>query len=456
MTTLNLGQVRPVYRGTWANSATYKAYDWVAYDGSAYLALKDVPENYIPSSQTEYWVLFGAKGEQGEKGDQGIQGQPGAAGTTDYDDLLHKPVSDTTLSVSGSFADAKTVGDSLSELASATSYARPSLFSVSKTSVTIPADTQVKINGSTYRVSSDKAVSISSITSRAGKDLYVYACVPESGTEPDFVISLNSTVPDGYTADNSRKIGGFHCLCVAVGTISGHTLSGYSAGDIIPNSQWDLLHRATSENEGMVWVPEIGKWVDIYLPTYDGSKLASTYNAVIADGGSTVSFNGSKFAEYAGLVGKQLISYDEFTVCAKGSNEGTNISNSTDPDTTGGHIDTAGRRMISNYGLEDCCGVLWQWSRTLFEGANTGGSNTTSWTTSNNYLNGYGWYTNSVYNSTYDSQGYGSCIGLLRRAMLGVDWGAGAACGSRSVFCRVFSSDGWLGDSARLVSMPRA
>lgn len=113
MTTINLGQVRPVYRGTWANSATYKAYDWVAYDGSAYLALKNVPENYVPSSQTEYWVLFGAKGERGEKGDPGIQGQPGVAGTTDYDDLLHKPVSDTTLSVSGGFADAKTVGDRL-------------------------------------------------------------------------------------------------------------------------------------------------------------------------------------------------------------------------------------------------------------------------------------------------------------------------------------------------------
>ncbi len=113
MTTINLGQVRPVYRGTWANSVTYKAYDWVAYDGSAYLALKDVPENYVPSSQTEYWVLFGAKGDRGEKGDQGIQGQPGVAGTTDYEELLHKPVSDTTLSVSGGFADAKTVGNRL-------------------------------------------------------------------------------------------------------------------------------------------------------------------------------------------------------------------------------------------------------------------------------------------------------------------------------------------------------
>jgi len=116
MTTINLGQVRPVYRGTWANSATYKAYDWVTYDGSAYLALKNVPENYVPSSQTEYWVLFGAKGDRGEKGDPGIQGQPGVAGTTDYDDLLHKPVSDTTLSVSGGFADAKTVGNKLAKL----------------------------------------------------------------------------------------------------------------------------------------------------------------------------------------------------------------------------------------------------------------------------------------------------------------------------------------------------
>ena len=80
MPTLNLGQVRPVYRGAWNSIDTYVAYDFVIYNGSAYLALKDVPANYEPPSQTDYWVLFGAKGEQGEPGEDGVDGALGERG----------------------------------------------------------------------------------------------------------------------------------------------------------------------------------------------------------------------------------------------------------------------------------------------------------------------------------------------------------------------------------------
>lgn len=80
MPTLNLGQVRPVYRGAWNSIDTYSAYDFVIYNGSAYLALKDVPANYEPPSQTEYWVLFGAKGEPGTPGKDGVDGAQGERG----------------------------------------------------------------------------------------------------------------------------------------------------------------------------------------------------------------------------------------------------------------------------------------------------------------------------------------------------------------------------------------
>lgn len=80
MPTLNLGQVRPVYRGAWNSIDTYSAYDFVIYNGSAYLALKDVPANYEPPSQTEYWVLFGAKGEPGAPGADGEDGAQGERG----------------------------------------------------------------------------------------------------------------------------------------------------------------------------------------------------------------------------------------------------------------------------------------------------------------------------------------------------------------------------------------
>lgn len=80
MPTLNLGQVRPVYRGAWNSIDTYVAYDFVIYNGSAYLALKDVPANYEPPSQTEYWVLFGAKGDPGTPGEDGVDGARGERG----------------------------------------------------------------------------------------------------------------------------------------------------------------------------------------------------------------------------------------------------------------------------------------------------------------------------------------------------------------------------------------
>lgn len=169
MTTLNLGRVRPVWKGDWVSTATYLAFDFVRYtDGNVYLAVQDVPANYIPSSQTSYWVLFGAKGGKGDTGSagsvgatgsqgprgvtftpavsadgdlswtndgslsnpgtvnirgprglqgvagsQGPAGPTGPAGTTNYNDLSNKPVSDTSLKLSGGFADAKATGDAL-------------------------------------------------------------------------------------------------------------------------------------------------------------------------------------------------------------------------------------------------------------------------------------------------------------------------------------------------------
>jgi hypothetical protein len=60
-------------------------------------------------------------------------------------------------------------------------------------------------------------------------------------------------------------------------------------------------------------------------------------------------------------VGKRLLWDNEFSVIARGSNTRTNISGSSAPPTTGGHVDTAGTRMLSVYGIEDCCGALYQW-----------------------------------------------------------------------------------------------
>lgn len=190
----------------------------------------------------------------------------------------------------------------------------------------------------------------------AGKDYCVYAC-DDSGTLR-FKISLATTFPSGFDANSSRKIGGFHTLCASVGTISGHTLSGYLATEILPASIWDLKHRPVSEPAGMVYSEGANIWVDIYLTSGTGASTASVNGGTISDTRDWLSF-----VDDFAAVKKSMLSDIEFQIIAAGSNEETNIAGSADPVTTGSHSDTAGRRMISNIGCEDCCGVMWQWLR---------------------------------------------------------------------------------------------
>jgi len=83
---------------------------------------------------------------------------------------------------------------------------------------------------------------------RAGKDFYIYACVPVSGTAPKILISDASTWPSGYDANNSRKIGGFHCLpYVTAPTWAADTVTtvNYVVQPVTPGAT-KLLYRCTS------------------------------------------------------------------------------------------------------------------------------------------------------------------------------------------------------------------
>jgi len=189
----------------------------------------------------------------------------------------------------------------------------------------------------------------------AGKDYYVYAC-DNAGTLV-FKISLASTYPAGYDATTSRKIGGFHTLCADVGAISDHTLTGYVNKEILPASIWDLKHRARcGNNAGMVYDTKCNLWIDIYLASGTGANTVSVNVGTISDNRVW-----NDFVDDGGAVGKRMLNDPEFQLAAEGSNQKTNIASSADPVTTGGHSDTASRRMISNIGLEDCCGALSQW-----------------------------------------------------------------------------------------------
>ena len=251
----------------------------------------------------------------------------------------------------------------------------------------------------------DGVGSYETASNRAGKDFYVYLL-----SAGGVILSNSSTYPSGYTAANSRKIAGFHCLAVAVGTISGHSLTGYAQGDILPRSVWDRFNRPISAPEGMV-LSDDGMWVDIYLPSYSGTLLKSVNGGTIADGSN--GWHGYKFEQWFGDIGKKLIRQTEFVTASIGANQGTNITGSSDPGTTGGHTDTAGRRMISNIGCEDMAGVLYQWSR------DPGGV----------YSSGASWA--NAYDGN-DSGVAGQHYQAPYRAKLGGYWPYGSHCGSRA------------------------
>ena len=329
-------------------------------------------------------------------------------------------------------------------------YYRDVVWSGSKTTLVTPTKLSVNIGGQGYLMNTQQSLSINASVNwdkadfatpanRKGKDFYIYAC---QGTNyiPKIVLSNNSTVPENYTALTSRKIGGFHCLCADVGTISDNLMSGYSAGDIIPTTLWDLKHRPVSSPEGMFYAN--GRWFDIYLCSWDGAKLVSKYNAVVADGESTKRFSGIGFAEELAKIGKHLPSYDDFVHFAKGAPELRSIKDSADPNTTGGHVNTDNQRIISSYGAEDVVGVQWQFLSDLF------GSDFSS-----------NWNHDSVYNNRNlgIDVDRGSCYGgCLRRLLAGGDWGDGLNYGSRAALVANWAADAWGVLAARGASEPLA
>ena len=328
---------------------------------------------------------------------------------------------------------------------SPTEYRRAELPVSDKTTITINK-TRVVINGHLLETTGN-VLSLSQnacwdsetyviAANRAGKDFYIYACIPDSGTEPKFMLSANSTVPTGYTADNSRKIGGFHCLCASVGTISGHSLSGYITGDILPASVWDLLHRCKGENEGMVYDAYDDVWIGIYLLSYDNGRAVSRFNGVILDSESTPKTHGLWFTETLAKQKMRLPYLHEFFNALKGCQERVNISGSKDWNTTGGHVYTNNVRCISNIGLEDPTGFMWQWS--------------------NNYgmAGGSGWGS-SAYDSQVDSVNCGGTYGSIWLPRIGGGWSDGSNCGSRSGNGGHVAASCYARNGARPASEPR-
>lgn len=239
-----------------------------------------------------------------------------------------------------------------------------------------------------------------------GKDYFIYMVL--DGDTPKLICSLNTTYPNGYTALNSRKIGGFHYghirkvsddgLWVPVdstGTKFGSSGTKWQDNvtvGIVPNSVWDLKNRPQTLFGGMAKINK-NMWASIYIPSVAetitfmeatnglsvaNGKLQSKYGELPATG--TEGLNQYNFNELAQRQGMRLMSYSEWCAAAFGSPQGEDGSNNygwtktsnnarartgCQVNTTTGQRDiTAGVKpyAISAKNIVDCAGNVWEWT----------------------------------------------------------------------------------------------
>jgi hypothetical protein len=302
-------------------------------------------------------------------------------------------------------------------------YEDPKFITADKDNITILAGTNIKLkSGDYYSAASDTSYSFAAVLDTGsvsnGKDYYFY--LNNSG---ELIASLNETAPTGYTSDDVVQIGGAHTLCVAVTSSnapalptnsfwSTHPAIGYNAGDIIPNSVWTVAFRSLAKtgNKGQVLIDHYGIekfWVDIYLQSGTGTSTASTYAGTITNSRQPINHQFDM-----DLVGKKLPTDNQFMIFAEGSNQNTNIAGGAIPSSklTGGYTDTAGKRMISGFFVECCCGYLWQW------GDEIGFNGQTNW-------------------SAYDTTNRGQSYGMPYVLPFGGAYAHGTDCGSWARSC---------------------
>lgn len=270
---------------------------------------------------------------------------------------------------------------------------------------TIKAGTEILVASTLVSFAADTAIVMPVLT--AGTDYAIYAC-----TDGTVRADANFSAPSGYTAANSRKIGGFH---YSPGGHSGVSGGGNATAQINEYSLWDLKFKpACLDPRGMALVAD-GFWADIYLLGVDHlTNGSSKYNVTIADGASPpkipTKFGGDGTVAYTSLNwweagevmahhGKRLPTYTEFAALAYGTTEASSIG--ADPVST-----TWAAAYVSKWGCAQASGNLWVW------GANFGGGAAAA-----------GWVVNTV--------GRGSTYQMENAAIFGGSWGVSSNSGSR-------------------------
>jgi len=310
----------------------------------------------------------------------------------------------------------------------------PFIIASDKRTLIVKKGTRIDLGDRTFYAEENMEIDINALldtgTLQNGKDYYIFLC-PDEGTGVMIRISLDKNSPQGFDRADVKLIAGFHTLCVDVGTgltyIEGgetknHPLNGYVAGDIIPLSVWCLNHRPHSEPEGMVYIPILDFWVDIYLQSGSGANTKSAYQGAITRNRQYVDI-----VEDMLCVKKELLDDAEFAVAMMGSNEKTAVLGASESGATsggaGGRKDTANRRMISIFGCEEGCGSIWQFLRSTSAGGAVG-----------SMYGPDGWLTmtTSAYGPFEQSGGKGSLWGLCAVLLAGGGWNDSSGCGSRA------------------------
>ncbi|MGL4402413.1 MAG: SUMF1/EgtB/PvdO family nonheme iron enzyme [Fusobacteriaceae bacterium] len=297
--------------------------------------------------------------------------------------------------------------------------------------VKINTNTLICVGESIFKTERDITLNTGNLDAGAfqdGKDYYIYCCDKGEKLDEEYKISLNSTFPVGYTATNSRKIGGFHYgVCRREINKEPINSSGVAWGTgwqdnvydgIMQYSVWTLLHRPVSNPEGMVYVSS-NLWVDIYISSDAENGAFRSAKGVVPVTGSE-GLCGYDFTERMRKTDKRLLTHNEWVAMANGSPNGLDGSNDYAwSATTNTSRKECGfvRKAVSVYGVKDCAGNVWEWLQDIV-------------IRPADVPVGFGWK-----NETENKKGgvHSYYTNGIAQLLAGASWGSGVRCGSRAV-----------------------
>jgi len=257
-----------------------------------------------------------------------------------------------------------------------------------------------KINSHTIEVDG-KQLSLNDtekIVKKAGTDYYIH----KNKKDGSFIISELKKLK------MFKLIGGFHYGLIPENFKAINNINEKSAAKIAGinhYSIWDKKHKPRCKPEGMVFIPKLKIWVDIYLLNSEHKDNGtSRANLNIAAGSN---HNGRKIVvDEENLRGdvvdkiakshkKRLLTKKEFRKSMYGVKEGASAGDKDDG--TIKHIED----FTSRYGIEQATGVQWIWSKDKYNsqddlrvllGANR--DNGVNAGSRASYWNYYVWYSN--------------------------------------------------------------